>query len=39
VVSAWVKEQRVNINAGAEEYQVNLLVTYSPLEGRPTPMS
>jgi flavin-binding protein dodecin len=39
VASAWVKEQRVNIHAGATEYQVNLLVTFSPLEGKPTPMS
>jgi flavin-binding protein dodecin len=36
VASAWVKEQRVNVEAGAiVGYQVNLMVTVVAPEGKP----
>ena len=36
VASAWVKEQRVNVDAGRiVGYQVNLLITIMGTEGKP----
>jgi flavin-binding protein dodecin len=36
VMSVWVKEQRANVTAGqVGQYQVNLLVTYTPLVWKP----